>query len=79
MSLTVPDEILQAARVTAEELKVEIAVLLFSRGGLTLGQASRFAGVSRLRFQHVLAAREIPVNYGGSDFESDLRVVKGIE
>lgn len=79
MSVTVPDEILQTARVTAEELKVEIAVLLFRRGGLTLAQASRFAGINRLRFQHVLAAREIPVNYGVSDFESDLRVLKGVE
>ncbi|MCI0419279.1 MAG: UPF0175 family protein, partial [Acidobacteria bacterium] len=43
MSLVIPDDILQATRMSAAELKQELAVLLFQREKLTLGQASRLA------------------------------------
>lgn len=55
MSLIIPDDILQATRMTEEELKQEIAVLLFQKDKLTLGQASCLAGMNRLQFQHLLA------------------------
>lgn len=40
MSFTVPDDILQITRMTEEELRQELAVLLFQKKKLTLGQAS---------------------------------------
>ena len=43
MSVLIPDEILQASRLSERELKAEIAVMLFEKEKLTLGQASRFA------------------------------------
>jgi predicted HTH domain antitoxin len=72
MSVVIPDDILEAARLTPGELKLEIAVLLFRRGGLTLAQASRFGEMDRAAFQHVLASRQIPVNYDVPEFEADL-------
>ncbi len=78
MGLIIPDEILQATRMTAEELRQEIAVLLFQRDKLTLGQASRLAGMSRLPFQHLLASRQIPVHYDVTEFEEDLRTLRGL-
>ena len=79
MSIVIPDEILESARLTPDELKLEIAVLLFRRGGLTLAQASRFCGISRLQFQHALAARQIPVHYDIAELESDLGVLRQLE
>jgi predicted HTH domain antitoxin len=58
------------------ELRQEIAVLLFQRDKLTLAQASRFAQVSRLQFQHVLASRQIPLHYDVADFEEDLQTLQ---
>ncbi len=72
MSIVIPDDILQAARMTAEELRQELAILLFQKEKLTLEQASRFAMMGRLEFQHLLASRQIPVHYGVADFEEDL-------
>jgi len=72
MPLTIPDEILDATRMTEGELRQEIAVLLFEKEKLTLAQASRLAGLDRLQFQHLLASRRIPVHYGVEDFERDL-------
>lgn len=72
MSLTIPDDVLQTARITPAELRQEIAVLLFAQERLTLGQASSLAGLSQYRFQHLLASREIPIHYGVEDLEQDL-------
>ena len=72
MSVIISDDILQATRMTEEELRQEIAVLLFQKGKLTLAQASRMAGMSRLQFQHLLASRQVPVHYDLVEFEEDL-------
>jgi predicted HTH domain antitoxin len=75
MSLLIPDEILQASRLSERELKVEIAVMLFEKEKLTLGQASRLAAMNDLEFQHLLASRRIPVHYDVDDFEQDLETL----
>ena len=79
MSVTIPDDILESARLSPEELKLEIAIMLFHRGGLTLAQASRFCGISRVEFQRALASRQIPVNYRLSDLEADLQTVRELD
>lgn len=76
MSVIIPDDILKAAHMSEDELKQEIAVLLFQREKLTLGQASVLAGMSRLQFQHLLASRKIPVHYDVAEFEEDLKTLK---
>ncbi len=63
------------ARMSAGEMLVEIAVMLFVREKLTLGQASRLAGMSQIQFQHVLAGRQIAPHYGVEDFQQDLRTL----
>ncbi len=76
MSFTIPDEVLQAARMSEEELRREIAVLLFQMEKLTLEQAAHLGGMSRLEFQHLLASRKIPVHYDLTEFEEDLKTLK---
>jgi predicted HTH domain antitoxin len=75
MSLLIPDEILRASRLSERDLKVEIAIMLFEREKLTLGQACRFAAMDRLEFQHLLASRRIPIHYDVADFEHDLETL----
>ncbi|MEZ5585248.1 MAG: UPF0175 family protein [Candidatus Competibacteraceae bacterium] len=78
MSVVISDETLKAARMSASELKQEIAIVLFQKNKLTLGQASRLAEMSQLQFQHVLASRNIPVHYDVADFEADLATLKAL-
>jgi predicted HTH domain antitoxin len=78
MNVTIPDEILQSARMTEEELRQELAVLLFQKDRLTLAQASRLASMDRLRFQHLLASRGIPVHYDVEEFEQDLSTLRSL-
>ncbi|MDJ0800858.1 MAG: UPF0175 family protein [Calothrix sp. MO_167.B12] len=73
MSITIPDEILMATRMTETEMKQEIAVMLFQKEKLTLAQASRLAGMNSITFQHLLASRQIPVHYDVEDLEQDIQ------
>ena len=79
MSVVISDETLQAARMSPGELKQEIAILLFQKNKLTLGQASRLTEISQLRFQHLLASRNIPVHYDIDAFEADLATLKDLD
>ena len=56
MGLTIPDNILQAARMSEGELRQEIAVLLYQKQKLSLGQACKLAQMFRIPFQHLLAS-----------------------
>ena len=76
MSQIVPEDILQATGMSEEELRQEIAIVLFQKEKLTLARASRLAGMTRLQFQHLIASRQIPVHYDSADFDEDLRALK---
>ena len=72
MSLVIPEEILTTTRMSEAEMRQEIAIMLFQKEKLTLAQASRFAGINRIAFQHLLASRQIPIHYDVEDFEKDI-------
>lgn len=78
MSVLIPDDVLEAAHMSAAELRQEVAVMLFERGKLTMGQASRLAGMPRLQFQHLLASRQIPAHYDVTDLEADLATLRSL-
>ena len=62
MSLTISDEILSLTRMSESELKQEIAIMLFQKEKLTLGQASNLAEMNQFQFQNLLASRQIPLH-----------------
>ncbi len=76
MSIVIADEIVQSTRLTAAELMQELALALFQREKLTLGQASRLAGMSQWQFQQLLGSRDIPIHYDVEEFEADLRTLE---
>ncbi len=78
MSLVIPDEVVQTTRMSEAELSQEIAVLLFQKERLTLGQASQLARISQLQFQHLLSSRQISVHYDVTEFEEDLKTLRDL-
>ncbi|MFZ5516884.1 MAG: UPF0175 family protein [Candidatus Zhuqueibacterota bacterium] len=76
MSLIIPDEVVKSTRMSLSELSLEIAVMLFQKGKLTLGQASQLADISQYQFQHLLLSRKIPVHYDELEFEADVKTLK---
>ncbi len=72
-SLIIPIEVLEQAKMTAQELAVEIAVYLYEKKRLTMGQAKRVAGLGQIAFQHELAKRGVYIHYNLADFEKDIK------
>ncbi len=70
--MIVSADFLAKAKMTASELKVEIAVYLYEKKKLTMGQAKRLAGLGQIAFQRELAQRGVYIHYDQNDFERDL-------
>jgi predicted HTH domain antitoxin len=78
MGVLIPDDVLEAARMTEAELKQEVAVMLYERGKLSLGRATRLAGMGRIEFQQLLAGRQIPMQYDVADLEADIETLRSL-
>lgn len=76
MPVMLPDEFLRSTKLTESELKTELALALFQREYLTLGQAALLAGLPQLDFQRLLASRHIPLHYGAEAMDQDLQRAK---
>ena len=76
MNCVIPEDVLHSARLSPGELKQEIAVLLFQKDRLTLGQASELADMPVADFQHLLASRGISPHYNVEDLEDDVETLR---
>ena len=76
MALTIPDEIIRATRMTEADLLAEFAAFLYQSERLTLAQASRLTGMTRLDFQRWLSRRRIPIHYEVEDLMEDVRTLE---
>jgi len=75
-TLGVPQDILDSARLTIPELKVEIAVYLYAQGRLSIGKARELAGMTLWEFRQVLASRRIPPHYDVVDLKEDVATLR---
>lgn len=74
--LTIDQDILDSARLTADEAKVELAVYLYSQRRLSLGKARELAGLSLWKFRQILAARQISPHYDEDDLLADVATLR---
>ncbi|MGH9840116.1 MAG: UPF0175 family protein [Blastocatellia bacterium] len=76
--MVIDDRILQQIGMSPEEVRVELAVMLFESEKLTLGQASLLASMGQVEFQRLLASRQINIHYDVEEFEQDLNTLRRI-
>ena len=74
MTIYIPDDYLRKD-LTAEHIKLELAILLFQQEQLTLAQAARLVGWHRIQFQRELAKRKIPIHYGIEELKEDMKTL----
>ena len=74
--MEVPREILDSARLTVADLKVEIAVHLYEQQRLSIGKARELAGMSLWEFRQLLASRRIHPHYDVEDLDEDLDTLR---
>ena len=70
--LIIDDEFVQATQKSEQELRVEIALLLYAQEMLSFGQACKLAGIDSVEFEQLLFTRKIPSTYSEQDLDSDL-------
>ena len=70
--LEIPRDVLDSARLTIPEVRVEIAVYLYAQRRLSAGKARELAGMSLWEFRQLLASRRISPHYDETDLDEDV-------
>ena len=78
MSVVIPDDILQAIKMTEDELKLEIAIMLYEQQKISSGKVRAWTGLTVIEFQHELAKRGLYINYDVEDFQSDIKTIQSL-
>jgi predicted HTH domain antitoxin len=79
VTIDIPQDILDSARVTPLEIKRELAVHLYAQGRLSVGKARELAEMSLWQFRHLLAARQIPTHYDLADLADEVATLQKLE
>ena len=72
----VTQDILDSARLTVADLKVEMAVYLYAQGRLSIGKARELADMALWEFRQLLASRRISPHYDESDLDEDVATLR---
>ena len=73
--LIISGEILAKAKISPKSLLIEVAVYLYEKGRLSIGQAKKLCGLNQIEFQKELKKRGVFLNYGVKEFEEDLKTL----
>jgi predicted HTH domain antitoxin len=77
--IEIPEDVLDSARLTVPELKLEIAVALYAQGKLSISKARELADMSLWEFRQVLGARRIPTHLRPEDVDADVATLRRLE
>lgn len=78
MPIVIPDHVIRKSALKEEEFRLELAIYLFEKRFLTLGQASELADLSQYAFQQELGKRDLFIHYDLKDLEEDLDTLKSL-
>ncbi|MBM4458801.1 MAG: UPF0175 family protein [Chloroflexi bacterium] len=76
LAIEIPQDILDSARLTVTELKIELAVYLYGQGRLSIGKARELAGMSLWEFRQLLGLRGIAPHYDEAELDKDLATLR---
>lgn len=79
VNVQVPQDILDSSRLSIAELKVELAVHLYSQRHLSIGKARKLAEMPLWEFRQMLASRHISPHYDETDLEQDVAALREME
>jgi predicted HTH domain antitoxin len=73
VAIELPRHLVNAAGITPEELKLELAIHLYETRRLSIGHARAMAGLSLWEFRQLLASRKISPHYDVVDLDEDMQ------
>ena len=71
LNMEIPADVLESARMTVSEAKLELAIALFAAGRLSLGKAAELAGMPVAELQMHLGTRHLGPHYDAADARED--------
>ncbi|HET7088701.1 MAG TPA: UPF0175 family protein [Anaerolineae bacterium] len=74
--LEIPQDVLDSARLSIGDIKVELAVSLYAQQRLSIGKARELADMSLWEFRQLLAARRISPHYDEIELAEDIATLK---
>ena len=74
--LNIPQDILDSARLTINDLRTEIAVSSYAQRRLSIGKAHELADMSLWEFRQLLAFLRISPDYDVSDLDRDIATLQ---
>jgi predicted HTH domain antitoxin len=75
-TLEIPQGILDAAHLSVADLRLELALALYTQRRLSLGKARELAGLSLWEFRQWLGLRRIEAHYDAEDLQDDLNTLR---
>jgi predicted HTH domain antitoxin len=78
MNVVIPDHIFQATQMTEDELKLEIAIMLYKQEKISSGKVRAWTGLTVIEFQHELAKRGLCLNYDVEDLQADVETLQSM-
>ena len=78
LSFEIPSDILESARMTLNDARVELAIALFATGKLAMGKAAELARLPVGEFQMFLGARHIGPHYDAADAAEDAQTLAAL-
>jgi len=79
ITLNLPDSLNQTETFNQSDWLREIAIALFQQERISLGRASKIAGMEIMSFQKLLAHRGICVHYDVEDLDQDVQHLCNLE
>lgn len=73
MSLVISEDIVKASGLSEQELIIELVLLLFQQGKISLGKAAELLNISQVRFQKILSDRGINIHYDVEELQEDIQ------
>ena len=73
MTIEIPDTAFSRPGDSPENLSLELAIFLYEKGRLTMGQARKMAKLDVVSFQKELSKRDVYIHFEIEDLEKDLR------
>jgi len=75
-TLEIPQDVLDAAHLSLQDARRELALAPYAQRRLSLGKARERAGLSRWEFRHWLGLRRIEAHYDADDLQEDLATLR---
>jgi len=76
VEIELPDWVRLPRGEVEKRVKIELALRLYRKGIVSMGQARRLAGLSKWDFLELLAKEKIPLSYDVEELGKDLKTVE---